>query len=221
MKTWTQAEPRDLHLLDGDGYNSEFQALASSAISLDRTQLPITCIDDDNLTSGAVHTIWCNTLTGSGNTDGQQLLADPTTIPSAFQAVTYQNYSGGWQPLCTLTLSGFKGGSLFVEWSGCGYVNGWCHQTLNVDYPGNPKHITTRIVVAGVTVAEKYGMEQGCRSTRLFGTMQFPPGDHVVTVQWSATGPGSDDPVLDEVTSDHIVVYHVWGSKIMAVGRWR
>ncbi len=224
MKKWAAHQLRDKHLLDADAVNAELASHQSSMTTLDRSQIPVTSITHSNLAPYALHRIYTVTLTpaSSPGENGEQGLADTLTPADQFQCATYQNYGGGWRALYSSTLSGFKGGDLYIEFQGCGYVNPTCHQTYNNAYPPNPKFISLRIVVAGITIAEIMGgVSGGCEGFRLMGNAQLPPGDHGVELQWKGTSPGQDDPIVEATASAHIMQYHVWSAKMIAIGRWR
>jgi len=224
MKKWTSHELRDEHLLDAEAVNSEMRDHQSSFTTLDRSQLPTNSVTFSNLAAYALHRIYVTTLTAAvpPAEAGEQRIVDTATPADQFQCATYQTYGGGYRTLFAGTLTGFRGGNLYIECQGCCYVNPLCHQTLNNDYPPNPKFLNIRILVAGITVAESMGSGSGgCEGFRLFGTAQLPPGDLPVEVQWQGTGPGQDDPIVSAFTAFHLMQYHVWSAKVLAIGRWR
>lgn len=224
MKKWTAYQARDKHLLDAEQPNSELRDHQSSMTTLDRSQLPANSFTYNNLVPYALHRAYVVPLTQAQAPAeaGEQSLVDTATSSTQFQCATYQNYGGGYRTLYTGTLTGFKGGNLYIECQGCGYVNPLAHQTDNNNYPPNPKFISLRILVAGVNVAESMGSASGgCEGFRLMGTAQLPPGDHQVLVQWKGTPPGQDDPIVTYTGPFHIMQYHIWSAKVLAVGRWR
>jgi hypothetical protein len=154
---------------------------------------------------------------------GEQGIADTDTPADQWQCATYQAYGGGYRTIFSGSLTGFRGGNLYIEFQGCAYVNPLCHQTWNNGFPPNPKFMSIRIVVAGISIAESMGSGSGgCEGFRLFGNAQLPPGDHAVEVQWQGTPPGQDDPVVEASGSAyHISQYHLWSAKMLAIGRWR
>lgn len=224
MKKWTSHQARDKHLLDAEQVNAELRDHQSAMTTLDRTQLPAGAFGYSNLVPYALHRVYTVTLTPAASPAeaGEQRIVDTATSAQMFQCATYQAYGGGYQPLYTGTLTGFRGGNLYIEFQGCGYVNPLCHQTHNNAYPPNPKFLSFRILVAGVNVAESMGSGSGgCEGFRVMGTAQLPPGDHPVEVQWRGTSPGQDDPIVTSVGNHHIMQFHVWSAKVLAVGRWR
>jgi hypothetical protein len=222
MKKWTSHQARDKQLLDAEQINAELRDHQSSMTTLDRTQLPAASVDYDNLAAYALHRVYTVTLTPAQSPAeaGEQGIVDTDTSAYEFQCATYQTYGGGWRTLYTGTLNAFKGGNLYIECQGCGYVNPLCHQTANNSYPPNPKFIGIRIIVAGVNVAESMGsVSGGCESFRVMGTAQLPPGDHQVLVQWQGTAPGQDDIISN--SGAHVMQFHIWSAKVLAIGRWR
>ena len=223
MKKWTSYQARDQHLLDAEQPNSELRDHQSSMTTLDRSQLPAAAITYSNLAPYALHRVYVVPLTAAASPAeaGEQSIVDTSTSGQMFQCATYQAYGGGYRSIYTGTLTGFRGGNLYIEFQGCGYVNPLAHQTQNNDYPPNPKFINLRILVAGVNVAESMGsISGGCEGFRLMGSAQLPPGDHSVIVQWRGTPPGQDDPI-ETSAGVHIMQYHIWSAKLLAVGRWR
>ena len=223
MKKWTSYQARDQHLLDAEQPNSELRDHQSSMTTLDRSQLPAGAFTYSNLAPYALHRVYVVPLTAATAPAeaGEQSIVDTATSGTMFQCATYQAYGGGYRNIYTGTLTGFRGGNLYIEFQGCGYVNPLAHQTQNNDYPPNPKFINLRILVAGVNVAESMGsVSGGCEGFRLMGSAQLPPGDHSVVVQWRGTAPGQDDPIVTSAGS-HIMQYHIWSAKLLAVGRWR
>lgn len=220
-RKWTTYQQRDKHLLDADAITEEFRSNQSSVTTLDRTQLPAGCATADRIKDGALHRIWTTEIT-SGTHPGEinSPYRDGSTTAWQFEAPTYQVYGGSWHTLSTQTLTGFKGGNLYIEWQGSCYVNGLCHQTFNNAYPPNPKHFNLRIVVAGINVGDFWGPAIGCQSYRVFGTAQLPPGDHTVLLQWRGTASGPDDIVTNNA-GQHVMQFHSWGNKSLAIGRFR
>lgn len=219
-KKWTTYEQRDKNLLDADAITEEFRSNQSSITTLDRTQMPVDAVTDARLAPGALHRIYTTELSGGTNAGEQNNYRDTTTSAWQFLAATYQVYGGSWQTLFNETLTDFHGGNLFIEWGGSCFVNGLCHQTINANYPPNPKHFNLRIIVGGVEVANSWGPAIGCQSYRLFGTHQLPPGNHEVSFQWRGTSSGPDD-IVDTPGGARLMQFHSWGNKALAIGRFR
>jgi hypothetical protein len=138
-----------------------------------------------------------------------------------WQGISYQGATGAWQSLSSAgaTLSGFKGGSLFLEWSGCGYIYPAFADTLALDYPFNPKYLRLRILVNGVVLCER----RGCYTHehfRVFGSQQFPPGDLNVRFQFKVTPNGPDD-ALTVSGGNNVMQAHLYSNKFLAIGRFR
>jgi hypothetical protein len=220
MKKWTEHQSRDRHLLDAEQVGAEFRVAQSSMTTLDRTQLPASQFNKAHIKDGILHKMWVQEIT-SGTYPGEINYPRDANTP-AFQwiAPTYQTYGGSWQTLSAFSLTGFLGGNLYVEWHGNGFVNGLCNQTLNNDYPANPKHLGLRILVAGVKVAEKMGPASGTHSFRVFGNAQMPPGDHQVLLQWRGTPSGPDD-ITENQSNQATMQFHAFGCKSLAIGRHR
>ena len=220
MKKWTEHQARDQHLLDTEQVGAEFRVAQSSITTLDRTQLPASLFDRDQIKDDVLQKMWCSEITGGTHPGEINDSRNANTPAFEWIAPTYQSYGGSWETLDSYTLTGFRGGNLFVEWHGNGYVNGLCNQTFNNAYPANPKHLNLRILVAGVKFAEKMGPSTGIHSFRLFGTGQFPPGDHQVFLQWRGTPSGPDD-ITENNGGDAVMQFHAFGCKTLAIGRHR
>lgn len=219
-KKWTTYQMRDKHLLDADAITEEFRSNQSSITTLDRTQMPASSVDNSRLIDGALHRIYVDDISPGAFSGEINTNRDGDTTAWQFEAPSYQTYGGAWTTLWSRTLSNFRGGNLYIEWNGSCYVNGLCHQTFNNAYPPNPKHFNLRIIVAGVEVANSWGPAIGCQSYRLFGTAQLPPGDHPVLFQWRGTPSGPDEVVVNDA-GQHIMQFHSWGNKALAIGRFR
>ena len=217
MKKWTQHEARLGNTVSPEVINDEMSSAASSIQTLDRSQLPPVCADASNLALYALHRVWCSERVGA--TGEQTASVDTTTASNMWESLSYQNWSGTWLTAATFTLTGFKGGSLFLEWSGNGYVYpAWTNTDGNL-HPGNPKYLKVRILVAGVVIAERLG----CASHehwRLFGTSLFPQGDHEVVLQFQPTPIGVDDAIVTSGGTT-LMQAHLYSSKYFAIGRFR
>lgn len=221
-KEWTQLEPRTGKAIAPDEVNVELRTAAESIQSLDRTQLPALSVNASNLETYALHRVWAKDRwpTTAGQQGEQGAVRDAATSTNSWEAVTYQEFGGGWQTLAaSFDLTGFKGGNLFIEWAGVGFIFPMFSDTLNQPKPGNPKYLRFRILVAGVVVAEVRGCAYH-ESFRLFGTAQLPAGDHEVLLQFKPTSVGADDPLTD-TGGDPILQAHVYGNKVFSIGRFR
>ena len=189
--------------------------------TLDRTQLPINSVNDTNLNDNALQQVWCHPIWPvSAGKDGEQgNVRDSLTAANQWDAVTYQAYSGSWLSLATITLTGFKGGHLFLEWSGNSLVYPNFTNTASNITPGNPKYCRLRILVAGVIMAERLGGAQH-EHFRIFGGGLLPPGDHPVLLQFRPTTLGVDDALVNSA-GDRVMQAHVYASKFLACGRYR
>jgi hypothetical protein len=136
-------------------------------------------------------------------------------------ADTYQLDSGTWQDVTgsTVTMSGFKGGSLYIEWMGAGYIYSAFSYSSVTARPGNPKYLNLRIVVNGVVVAERRGPSYH-EAFRCFGSQQFPPGDLSVQFQFRITQATELDPLTND-GGDNVMQAHLYRNQYIAVGRWR
>jgi len=220
MKKWTQREADQGAAVSPGAINDEMRAQQSSITTLDRSQLPSDFVDEARLELHALHHVWVVDRWGS---TGEQTAAVDTDTQTArsWRAASYQTISGGWQPGTSgaVTLTGFKGGHLFIEWSGNSYVFGALADGVNAGFPYNPKYMRLRILVAGVVIAERRGPAYH-EHWRIFGTGIFPPGDLAVDFQWRLIEPSIDDAV--EVTSgENIIQGHLYSQKYLAVGRFR
>ena len=222
MKKWTQREADQGAAVSPGAINDEMRAQQSSITTLDRAQLPSDFVDEARLELHALHRVWVADRWGS---TGEQTAAADASIPTStargWRAASYQTYSGGWQAgsAGSVTLPGFKGGHLFIDWSGNSYVFGALADGVNAGLPGNPKYMRLRIVVSGVVLAERRGPAYH-EHWRIFGTGIFPPGDLVVDFQWRLIEPSIDD-ALEVTTGEHIMQGHVYSQKYLAVGRFR
>ena len=229
MKYWTEHQARSAQLANTEQINAEFKVSQSAITALDRTQTPDGQYDASNIADNTLRQVWPtnydNPLWGSGNTQGEQTefrATGPDTIGYQFRALTYQNYAGGWHTAHTLTLSGFRGGHLFIEWSGIAAVFLAFSQTANNDHPPNPKYLGLRIHVGGITMVENIGAARSMSNFRTFGTGLYPAGDLPVTFDFRFTQAGQDDAIIDTGTpAKHLMQAHLFGCKALAIARYR
>lgn len=223
MKAWTQRQQRSGDTTSPASLNDELRSAASQIATLGRDELPIQCVSDANLVSGALMDTWASALWPgvSGSEGEQQAVRDSGVQTRMWEAVTFQASIGGWQDAGgAVTLSGFKGGQLFVEWSGNGYVNNLFADTTHTFGPGVPRYLNLRILIDGVLLVERRGTSYHDH-WRIFGTAAFPPGDLTMQLQWRIDEPGPDDATVIASTSYHILQAHLYSMKYLAIGRWR
>ena len=173
MKKWTKRDATLEAAVSPAAVNDELRASQSSITTLDRDQLPAEFVDQARLETYALHRVYVADKWGTGE---QTSAADAEVLPRAWRAATYQTYTGGWLPGVagtTVDLTGFKGGHLFIEWSGNAYVFGPMADGANQTHPGTPRHMRLRILVSGVVLAEQRGPAYH-ESFRIFGTGVFP-----------------------------------------------
>jgi hypothetical protein len=218
MKKWTHREARSGNTVDPEGFNAEFRAQQSSATTIDRDQAPGGFVDDTRLASGALHLVWADSDYPTG---GEQTAdADTSVAGNMWISSTFQVHAGGWTNIgAAITLTGFKGGSLFFEWSCNAYVSNIFARGANDGFPGSPAYLRMRVLVNGVPLCERRGTAYHEHS-RLFGTNIFPPGDLSVEMQFRLTE-GSEDCALTTNAGDNLMQAHVYSSRYLAVGRFR
>jgi hypothetical protein len=83
----------------------------------------------------------------------------------------------------------------------------------------NPKYLNLRILVNNTLLAERRGPALH-EHFRIFGSMNFPPGDLSVRLQAKMTSVGPDDP-LENTTPKDIPQVHLYSNKYLAIGRFR
>ncbi len=235
MKYWTQHQARPLQTTEADQLNAEMQASQSAITTLDRTQTPQLSYDPTNVKPYALHQMWASggapaglqgPLWGTGATRGEQTQYRSTSgLNDQFAAITYQQYSGGWETAHTQTLTGFRGGHLHIEWGGQVALFPGFQQTDNNFQPPNPKRMQLRIQVAGVTMVERLGVARSMGSFRVVGGGLFPQGDLQVEYQWRYTPAGQDDAIvfttLTPAPDPHLMQAHLFGNKVLAIARYR
>jgi hypothetical protein len=226
-KAWTQHQAREKQTTEADQLNAELRASQGSITTLDRTQTPATTYSPTYVSASTFHDItvsnYGNPLWGSGSTQGEQTTrrsASGDTRGNQWRAVQYQEYSGGWQTGYAQTLTGFKGGSLFVEWAGMSAIFIAFQQTANNNHPANGKWMNVRITVGGVVLVDRQGAARPMDNFRVFGSGQYPTGDLVVEYQWRFTASGQDDALVDQ-TPKNLFQAHIWGNKTLCFARYR
>lgn len=216
MKKWTHSEARSGRSVSPKIINDEMRAQQSSMTTIDRTQLPDDIVDDTYLEQYALHQVWCSTT--SANIE-QTNESDTDVGDAAWISSTIQTASGGWRTLQTVTLTGFKGGNLFIEWGANVYVNNIFAYGLNDGKPGTPNYMALRILVNGVNIGERRGAGFH-QMSRIFGSQLFPPGDLSVSFQWKYTAQ-SEDARSTTSGGDNVPYGHVWNHRWIAIARYR
>lgn len=222
MKHWTVNQQRSGNTVSPESVNDEIRTSASSIQTLDRAQLPQACIDDSNLELYALHRVWCEPIYPKDVVDreGEQNNVRDTSVKSwMFAGLTYQLYTSGWLALTPYTLTGFKGGNLFLEWSGNALVFPSAANQYSNLMPGVSKYCKVRMSANGVTVAERYGASH-MEHWRLFGSVFLPPGDLQLQLEFQPTTIGPDEPIVSTAPLP-ILQLHLFSSKFFAMGRWR
>jgi len=199
--------------------NGELRAQQSSATTLDRAQIPDAWVDQDDLKDKAIHEIWADSAFPSGGEQTTEV--DTGVAANAWNSSTIQVQAGGWRSITAsaLTLSGFKGGNLFCEWSCNAYVNNIFARGVNDGKPGSPNYMRLRIVINGITVCERRGTSTH-QTTRLTTALNFPPGDLSVELQYKLTAP-SEDAAAEDNANAHVPYGHIWNSRYLFIGRYR
>jgi hypothetical protein len=198
-------------------FNQELRAQQSSITTLDRTQLPGAFVDSARLQDYALHQVWFDEQVGA---TGEQTNEVDTLVPdAAWESSTIQTSHGGWRTLTETTLTGFKGGSLFVEWSANVYLNNIFSYGINDGRPGTPNYMGMRILANGVSIAERRGggYHQQCR---IFGSQLMPPGDLTLTLQWRSTDQ-SQDAAATTASGARMPYAHLWNNRWIAIARYR
>jgi len=217
MKKWTQLEARTGASISPDLVNDELRAQQSSMTTLDRSQMPSGFVNAARLKDYALMQAWYDDQVGS---TGEQTNEQDTGVPTAaWVSSTIQTSRGSWRTLVTETLAGFRGGSLYVEWSANVYVNNIFANGLNDGSPGSPNYMGMRILVNGINLAERRGggLHQQCR---IFGSQLFPPGDVSLSLQWRS-GDQSQDAAQTTSGGSRVPYGHLWNNRWLAIGRYR
>ena len=233
MKRWTQHDARSNQIVEADQFNDQQTAARGEATGLDRAQYPVNCVTNAMLVANARHKVWTFVPwdTGAGSTlKGEQTRLRATyadTRADQFRAVTYQDYGSGWITAFEQTLTPTKAGSLLTEWFGNTalqiFFTWTAHNRQNSTPAGrqNEHYIGLRILYNGAVVAERIGPAKPADCFRIVGEAQVPNGDVVLTCQFKATAAGVDDALEDVLTNDHLMQAHLWGNRVVCVGRWR
>lgn len=234
MKEWTQHDARSDQTVEADQFNAQHRSFRGQMAGLDRAQLPEGCVSTGMVEDYALHRVYLNVPwdTGVTGAEGEQTAyraTDANTAPYAFRAVTYQQFGSGWCNAFETTLADFKGGALQTEWAGMSAVQAFWTRTQNSRYDsaslkfGTPteRYIGLRILYNGVVVAERIGPCKPMDTFIISGGMQMPAGPLTLTLEFKPSAAGPDDPVEDAVTAKHLVQAHLFGCRVVCIGRWR
>lgn len=218
MKRWTHGDPQSGTTVSPDGLNDEFRAQQSSITALDRTQAPSLLVDKNNLEVGGIAQVWSDRLV---NADGEQSAKGDTTTPTnGWACVTYQDGTSGWtNATTTISLSGYKGGSLYGEWSGNALAFPNFAATSGNAFPGSPKYLRLRILVNGLPFAERRGVGLH-EHFRIFGVGRFPQGPINVDLQFKVTEADPDEPIQTNA-AEPLPQAHLYSMRYFFIGRWR
>jgi hypothetical protein len=219
MKRWTTRQALSGNLTSPAGFNDEFRNQQSSITTLDRTQLPTASVDESNLKDYAIHRIWYDKDFPTG---GEQTVDKDTSVSvNMWESSTAQVHAGGWTSIGTVPLTGFSGGSLFLEWTFNAYVQNIFAKGANDGRPGSPAYMRARILVNGVVIVERRGTSYH-EHMRVTGSQQFPPGDLSVDFQFRLTELSQDGAVnVSGLLNTNLMQAHLWNSRYLAFGRWR
>lgn len=218
MKRWTANDPQAGTVVSPDGLNEEFRATQSSLTTIDRTQAPLNLVNASNTASGAIAQVWSDRLL---NTDGEQDARSDTSTPmNGWRCVTYQDGTSGWTNAAdSFSLSGFRGGSLFGEWSGNGMSFPIFASTLGNLYPGSPKYLNLRILVNGVVFAARRGIATH-EHFRIFGVARLPQGPISVDFQFKVQEADPNEPIQTSGV-DNVPQAHIYSMRYLFIGRYR
>lgn len=224
MKRWTEREAATANTVSPDTLNDELQSSQSSMTTLSREQMPTGFLDPTRLENYALHRAWASGRWPDSRQGQQEADADADVPSNSWRASTIQVHAGGWTNISNspITLTGFKGGSLYFEY-GCNvYANNIFAKGVNDGYPGSPGYMKMRVLVNGVTLVERRGKAFVGRQ-RIFGSSLFPAGDLQVQVQFRLTEPSGDanSDTNNVAPNNNIVFGHVYSGRYLAVGRWR
>ena len=223
MKKWTQRELRAGGVAEPSAINDELRAQQSSITTLDREQLETDWVDEGYLADYALHRVYADPRYPSGSYGEQTIQSDPTVTPSnGFLSITPKLDPGSWfdvdETSGAITLTGFKGGNLYVEWSGNALVFPVFADTTNLEFPKLPKYLSLRILVNGTQLAERRGAAYH-EHFRIFGAANYPAGDLELRLQGKITGVGPDEPLV--TNGDDIPQAHIYSNRYFAIGRFR
>ena len=231
MKGWTQHEARPAQIVEADQFNDQHREFRGQMTGLDRAQYPADCLTEAMIVDGARHRVWTFVPwdTGDSWTAGEQDVVMSTNAdahPEQFRGATYQLYSSGWLTAFETQLTPFQGGSLLTEWFGNTALQTYFTWTNNARQDSTPKgrqadrYVGLRILYNNVVVVERLGPAKPMDCFRIVGESQMPNGGVTVTFQFKLEGAGPDDPIKD-TAGKHLLQGHLWGNRVVCVGRWR
>jgi hypothetical protein len=222
-RRWTARDTRAGDTISPESVQQELSSSQSSITTLDRDQLPANAIDESYLEDYAMQRVWASRqFPTTANRGGEQAAArDSDVALNQFLAITYQVFPGSWFECGSATLTGFKGGSLQIEWSGNAVVSPLFQMSVNAPFPGTPKYLRFRILVGGVVLVERRGVAIH-NHFRILGGGVFPQGDLPVSFQALATRANPDEPITEDITgTPPIMQAHIYSMRYFAIGRWR
>lgn len=219
-KHWTQVQPTSDNTLDADGYNKELITAASSATSLDRTQIPTLGITRSNLEDYALHKVWLYDLSDfSTNGAGEQTAyRDTGGYAYNWASASYDNYYGETAEIASFELTGCKEGLYHIEWAGSYQVFKYWDLCAP---PYNGKKLSVSIRFNGATVLETWGFTRPMGSFRLTGVGFGQTGTNTLSFHVQYTGAGRNDPVFRDTTTVPWMQWHLATMKALVIGRWR
>ena len=219
MKQWTKREVRTGGTVSPESVQAEMTSSQGSIATLDRSQLPAACVDTARLADYATHRIY--EAIPFGSTTGEQTAVSDTSAPlNNFAGFTEQTYNGGWREVATTTLSDFKGGHLFAEWSGNAYAYPVSSEPFVARPSGSPRYVRLRLKVAGRVLIETLGPTNH-EFFRVFGAGIFEQGDLTVSAEVRLTDVSYGDAIQEFSTNAPLCQAHLYSMRFLAVGRWR
>lgn len=236
MKEWVQHDARSAQTVEADQFNAEQRSFRGQAAALDRAQYPEGCIASGMMKQYALHRVYPFVMwdTGAAGAAGEQTAkraTDADTLTYQFRGVTYQDFGSGWLTGYETSLVDFQGGSLLTEWFGLAAIQSFYSWTENTNWlvsaskttfgSPNEKFLGLRILYNGVVAVERLGPAKPMDAFRIIGEAQMPAGPVTVTFQFKVVAAGPDDPIADTSTNDHLLQAHLWGNRVVCIGRWR
>ena len=218
--------------MEADQFNDQHREFRGQMTGLDRAQYPADCLTELMIEAGARHKVWTFVPweTGAASTAGEQVAVMESQLnadPGQFRGLTYQLYGSGWTTAFETSLTGFRGGSLLTEWFGNSALQIWWTWTENARQDSVPpgrqadRYVGLRILYNNVVVVERLGPAKAMDCFRIVGESQVPSGDVTVTLQFSIEAAGPDDAITDVGAGAHLLQAHLWGNRVVCVGRWR
>ncbi len=222
-KKWTKRQALAGGTVEPASVNDELRAQQSSITTLDREQFDADFVTESYVKQFAIHRVYHSARHPSTNGEQQLRSVTANTPTNGWLSVTPPKDVGGWFDVDYgsggVTLTGFKGGNLYAEWSGNAYVYGLFADTTNLAFPKLPKFLGLRILCNSVLVVEHRGPAYH-ESFRIFGNGTFPPGDLTLNFQLRVTSVGPDEP-LNDTTPKDLPQAHCYSNRYFATGRFR